>query len=219
MVSGIARKDPLVFEYLTLRKAVGVIGVALPFALAIGKNVTQGCGLESTVSSYYYTDVRNIFVGSLCAIGMFLMSCKGYDFTDRILGYAAALFAIGTALAPTAPEGADSSQLAIGKLHLTFAGLLFATFAYFSIFQFMKTSDPEKMTRKKKQRNRVYLVCGLVILGCIVAIGVYKFFGANWGIVQCEPVFWLEAVAIEAFGVSWIVKGEAILKDEESQAA
>jgi len=29
-----------------------------------------------------------------------------------------------------------------------------------------------------------------------------------------NPLFWLETLAILAFGVSWIVKGEAILKDE-----
>jgi hypothetical protein len=29
-----------------------------------------------------------------------------------------------------------------------------------------------------------------------------------------HPVFWLEALAIFAFGTSWSTKGEAILRDE-----
>jgi hypothetical protein len=29
-----------------------------------------------------------------------------------------------------------------------------------------------------------------------------------------SPVYWLEAIAIIAFGASWLVKGEAILKDD-----
>jgi hypothetical protein len=29
-----------------------------------------------------------------------------------------------------------------------------------------------------------------------------------------NPVFWLESLAVEAFGVSWLTKGETILKDE-----
>ena len=28
-----------------------------------------------------------------------------------------------------------------------------------------------------------------------------------------KPVFWLEAIAVVAFGISWLTKGEAILKD------
>jgi hypothetical protein len=30
---------------------------------------------------------------------------------------------------------------------------------------------------------------------------------------RLTPVFWLESVAVVAFGVSWLVKGETILKD------
>jgi len=29
-----------------------------------------------------------------------------------------------------------------------------------------------------------------------------------------NPVFWLETITIEAFGISWLTKGQAILKDE-----
>ena len=28
-----------------------------------------------------------------------------------------------------------------------------------------------------------------------------------------QPVFWLEAIAVLAFGISWLTKGEAILGD------
>src|SRR5207245_4583836 len=71
-------EDTLVLSYLELRKAVGIIGFALPFALAFGKILLQGRGIQSSISGYYYTDMRNVFVGSLCAIGVFLMSCRGY---------------------------------------------------------------------------------------------------------------------------------------------
>ena len=48
-------REPVVFEYLTLRKAVGIIGVGLPFALAFGKIISQGSGLQPSISGYYYT--------------------------------------------------------------------------------------------------------------------------------------------------------------------
>ncbi len=31
--------------------------------------------------------------------------------------------------------------------------------------------------------------------------------------LKCEPLFWFEAAAVVAFGVSWLTKGEAFLKD------
>jgi hypothetical protein len=34
-----------------------------------------------------------------------------------------------------------------------------------------------------------------------------------------NPVFWLETIAILAFGVSWLTKGEAILKDDFSSSS
>ena len=33
---------------------------------------------------------------------------------------------------------------------------------------------------------------------------------------RLTPVFWLKSVAVVAFGVSWPVKGETILKDQET---
>ena len=31
---------------------------------------------------------------------------------------------------------------------------------------------------------------------------------------KLDPMFWLESLAVVAFGISWLTKGEAILKDE-----
>ncbi len=36
---------------------------------------------------------------------------------------------------------------------------------------------------------------------------------ARKAVARYQPLFWLEAVAIVAFGLAWLVKGQAILKD------
>ncbi len=211
------RQDPLVFSYLTLRKAVGIIGFALPFVLAFGKMLSQGGGVQSSISGYYYTDMRNIFVGSLCAIGVFLLSCKGYDRRDKIAGYLACVFAIGVALFPTTPyTGATPLDKLIGKLHWSFAALLFLTFAYFSLRLFTQTAPDKMPTRRKFQRNTVYRVCGYIILACIFFLAIVALPSVKALVEQLSPVFWLESLAIIAFGVSWLTKGETILKDEEN---
>src|ERR1700740_374365 len=106
----------LVLSYLELRKAVGIIGFALPFVLVFGRMLLQGPGIQSSISGYYYTDMRNVFVGSLCAIGVFLMSTRAYDRNDQLAGIMPCVFAVGVALFPTPPDaGATSQDQLIGK--------------------------------------------------------------------------------------------------------
>jgi len=202
-------QDSLVLSYLDMRKIVGFIGVALPFALAIG----AGQGLQRTISNYYYTDMRNLFVGSLCAMGVFLISTKGYDRRDRIAGALSGIFAFVVALLPTSPDKPTLRQCVIGTLHLTSAALLFLTFAYFSLTLFTKT-DQAQPTPQKRQRNRVYRVCGSLILVAILLIAIVKLANVPPGIARLEPIFWLESLAVEAFGVAWLTKGETILEDQ-----
>ena len=140
--------DSLLISYLSLRKAVGIIGIALPFVLALGNwQLFHANAIEDSVSYYYYTSMRGILVGSVCwAIGIFLMSYRGYQKRDEIAGRLACVFALGVALFPTAREsgtcdvvhlfrldhgGCDAAHV-ISFVHATCAALLFTTLAYFS---------------------------------------------------------------------------------------
>lgn len=206
----------LVFSYLTLRKAVGFLGVALPFAVSLGALIVFRTGVQNSISSYYYTGTRDVLVGTLWAIGFFLLSYKGYERKDNIAGNLAFVFAIGIALFPTAPEANPSLvEKWVGAFHFIFAASFFITLIYFSIFLFTKTDQPQP-TRQKLQRNQVYRACGYAMGLCILLIGVYSLLpgGAKAALGGLYPVFWLETFAILAFGISWLTKGEAILKDK-----
>jgi len=208
-------EKPLVLSYLGLRKAVGIIGLALPFVLAIGKLLTDGPGILNSISSYYYSGMRNVFVGSLCAIGMFLMSYKGYERKDDIAGDLACMFVIGTALFPPAPGlNPTSQERFIGALHLVFAASFFITLTYFSLFLFRKTDLQKGPTRRKLQRNSVYAVCGYTMLCALVLIVLVKQLPGDSALMKLDPVFWLESLAVVAFGMSWLTRGEALIKDE-----
>lgn len=52
--------DPVVLSYLALRKAGGVVALALPFMLAIPWWFVSDHTLASSISSYYYTGMRNL---------------------------------------------------------------------------------------------------------------------------------------------------------------
>jgi hypothetical protein len=212
-------KDPTVLTYLTLRKAVGAIAVALPFVLAVPWWFLAH-QLQGSISLYYYTGMRNLFVGALCGIAMFLLSCRGFDREDQFAGIFAALCAIGVAFCPTTPV--DPSRATpvhdpVGTAHYVFAGLLFATLAYFCLVLFRMTAVGKRVTVQKLQRNRVYTVCGIIIIASMLAIGFTKLLRLEYSILGLGPVFCFETTSLLAFGVAWLVKGETFLKDQQPE--
>lgn len=214
-----AAGSSLVISYLELRKAIGYLGIALPFVVALGALLLQGLGIQSSVSSYYYTEMHDVFVGILCAIGVFMGSYRGYERKDALAGNLACIFAIGVALFPTAPENATSHEKTIAMVHAASASLFFLTISYFALFLFTKTDPSKTPTGRKQQRNKVYRSCGYTMLTALVLIFVYSMAPDSLvaGLKKFQPVFWFEAIAIEAFGIAWMTKGEAILKDETEQ--
>lgn len=209
------KETSLVISYMTLRKVIGILGMALPFVLSLGERIIFGQGLQTSISAYYHTGMRDVLVGTLFAIGFFLFSYRGPGRADNIAGNLACIFAVGVALFRTTPDSKDSVD-ALGIVHLLCAGLFFLTLTYFSLFLFTKTNPNKTPTRRKLQRNIVYRVCGYTMAACIVLMGIYSFLPKDIAapLKIYSPIYWLEALAIIAFGVSWFVKGEAILKDE-----
>ena len=90
-------QSTLVHSYLFLRRAIGLIGLALPFVLVLGKQLVQGGDVAGSLSSYYYTDLRDVLVGAMCAVGVFLLAYYGHDYVDNIASTVAGLGAIGLA--------------------------------------------------------------------------------------------------------------------------
>jgi len=213
-------EQSLIISYLTLRKTIGILGIALPFVLFLGALLIFREGIQSSISSYYYTGMRDVFVGALWAIGIFLFSYRGYEPIDNITGNLGCLFALGVALFPTAPDvNPSDAQKVVGFFHMAFAALFFFTMIFFSLFLFTKTKPQIPPTRRKLQRNLVYRVCGYLMILCVVLMTLYYMLPKSWTapFVPYNPVFWLETLAILSFGISWLVKGEAILKDEAAK--
>ena len=204
-------------SYVLLRRGIGIIGVALPFILIIGKIILESPGISASISAYYYSVMRDVFVGSLWVIGIFLI-CYRYAFLDDIVSTLAGICAIGVSLFPTPPDmGATQQQATIGLAHGSFASSFFLILALMSIFLFRRT-DQESPARRKQQRNTVYLICGIVILACLVLAALFLFVpylnDASW-LQRLHPVFFLEAFAILAFGIAWFVKGETFILNDE----
>jgi hypothetical protein len=211
---------PLIMSYLLMRVLIGVIAVLLPFALILA-NWIIGHGVQSSVSGYYYTPMRNLFVGSLCAIGVFLVSYDGYDLADRAITDVAGLCAICIACFPTTPAAPTARQALIGDLHLTFACTAFVLLSLMA-FRFAKRQPtPPGLTWWRRVEYAfgftgpgdsqalawervVYRVSGGMILTCVILI--YPLSAA-----AAHSLLVLETIMLAAFGLSWFVKGRKVL--------
>lgn len=204
-----------VISYKTLRTIVGLIGFFLPFVLAIGYMVLCEPAIRSSISSYYHTVMGDVFVGALFAIGVFMLSYNGPKREDVVPANLACLFAIGTALFPTTPPGDVSTTVqVIGWLHYASAAGLFLTLSWFALVLFRKTNKADIRGTQKEKRNLIYTICGYTMLACLVLIVVVALLPQKSSIHNANPVFWLEAVLIVAFGMSWLTKGEYLFGDD-----
>jgi hypothetical protein len=207
------KPEHLDHTYLFFRRGLAVVGFGFPIILIIGRWVLESHGILDSISAYYYSVMKNFFVGILCAIGTFLI-CYRYERKDDILGDVAGFFAIGVGLFPPAPDnGASGPQMVIGVFHYIFAVGFFITSAVFALCLFRKT-DQENPKRRKRQRNMVYLFCGIAIVVCLALIGLHRILPDYSWLKPLHPDFWLEFIALLAFGLAWLVKADwIILKD------
>lgn len=209
------RKEDQIISYLTLRTLIGAIGILLPLFLFITDSAAQKTlRIEDSISDYYDNGISgDLFVGVLFVLGFFLLSYKGYERIDNQASSAGFVFALGVALFPTM-----SDNKLVHVLHFVFATLLFSVFIFFSLYLFRKTKKDGTKTKQKVYRNRVYVTCGIIMIGCIACIALSQLKAFTEITDQYNLVFWLETIALVSFGFSWIVKGELLWKDAKKPA-
>ncbi|WP_370949429.1 DUF998 domain-containing protein [Amycolatopsis sp. cg5] len=207
-------EQTMVHSYLFLRRVIGGVGMALPVVLIVGQFLLTG-ELLTSISGYYYGDLRDVFVGGMCAAGVFLLCYYGKTRTENFAGYVAGAGAIGLALCPTRPVNPTEVQQALGIAHVVCAAVFFLTLAYFCIGLFPEPVEPGT---RQEARNRVYRACGWTILACLVLIVLSgRIFEEE--IRALRPILWLESAATFAFGVAWMIKGHTLLRDKPAVAA
>ena len=228
MEQAIAQQDELALSQLSLRKGLGILGLALPAVLAAVTALSPAITLQRSLSAYYYIPhLRDLLVGVLWAIGAFLVFYQGYrsvprafqklprwisrHMTDTKLTTLAGVGALVTAILPTCEiQEACGSKLIAGA-HLAGAVTFLGTLAVLSIWAFTESNTPRKdWDATKRWSNRIYTTCGWTILASLVAAGLALALHITAIGPFIQPVFWLESLAILAFGISWLVKGDAI---------
>jgi hypothetical protein len=217
---------PSTLTYFAERRAAGCIGILLPVIVVVYDRLSMSC-VPTSISASYHTDARNVFVGSLCAVGVFLICSIGYK-EDKWWSILAGVLAVVVAFCPTNVDGAckvdgPSDPTWTANVHGVAACALFLVFTYFCLVLFTRTKptgsgQPRRLLRglpaPKKHRNLVYLLCGGTMLAAII---VFVVFLARYKLWNLPPptylVLGVEWVCLSAFGIAWLVKGQQLLKD------
>jgi hypothetical protein len=205
-------------SYLYLRGAIGLIGLLLPITVWLVAVPLSGPGLVGSISGYYHTGARDVLVGALCAIGVFLVAYRFNSdraphrarrdrLSDNLLTNLAGACAIGVALFPTNAAGDERTWVAV--VHFACAIGLFAVLAFLSYYRFTRCDPGTEYDDAKRRRNRVYRTCGVVIAAALLVAVLDIWLGAA---ITFPPgrLYWEETVMVLAFAISWIVKGREL---------
>ena len=219
--------DPLVMSYVGIRRAIGISGLILPVALGPG-GWLLGIEFQDNMSSYYYTALRDVFVGTLCAIGIFLLCYRGHDWIENWTANFGCLSALGLALFPIDLGSEPPLQRTpVGYAHTLFGGVFFLTLAFYSLYHFPRRRGDADVAdaldgphggppRHLRTQNLIYRSSGIIILLSMMAMGTYLFLIPDAWRVWCDrwnALFWLEWVAVWSFAAAWLTKGRAIGTD------
>lgn len=207
----------VVMSYLGIRRSLGLIAFLLPLMLGPVGYFIFGIGIQENMSSYYHTPMRDVFVGSLSAMGIFLFCYHGYDSLENWTGNLAALSAMGVALCPLDPDSDPLQQsTAIGYIHILSGGVFFTTLAIFSLYHFPRGHFGLRLKTRDEQRDALYFATGITIVGSMALMGIQLFLmpaPLKSILNQFKFLFWMEWILVWAFSAAWLVKGQALFAD------
>ncbi|MBD9723957.1 hypothetical protein [Streptomyces caniscabiei] len=207
-------KDQDARTVMRLRLGVGVIGVLLPLALPAGNWIAARLDGRSgadawpgSMSGAYHTSTRDVFVGALCALGIFLIVYR-FDRSNDILGTVAGTCALGVALFPTAPgSGGDAGQQTVSVFHQVFAVALLTAMAAFCLSMYRAPGIADR-----PYARRPYLVAGVLILVfmALAAVAAVTEVGDDWPVT---PLYLCEWLSVWSFGFAWTGAALALAAD------
>lgn len=97
--------------------------------------------------------------------------------------------------------------------HSLFAVAFFGLLAYMSICLFTLSDPTKEKSKNKKRRNMIYRICGCIMILGLIGIILSVLVMSSDTRETTKIIFILETFMLEAFGISWLIKGKTILRD------
>jgi len=199
-------QEHITASYTTLRIGMAALAITLPFLLWIVGHILADLPLQGSMSAYYHAGggaVRDVFVGSLFAIGVFLMLYKGFtDFENWALNLAGG-FLLVVAVVPMAWGCGDTCPRF--SWHGTAAVIFFLSIAYVCIVRSSDTLGLMSDQARADYYRKAYKMMGWAMIASPAIAFALKLF------LQPDPgkgsvIFFIEAVGVVVFGSYWLLK-------------
>jgi len=199
-------------HYKLQRIVIGICGILLvPLSLIFGI-LGEYFGNNfiphwmNNISLTFWATSNVLMISALAISGMFLITylslSKKDEWINRIIG----IGFFGIIAFPYLDNNLLSNIglfqvpcMISNILHASFAFISFALMGYNCIFLF--TISRDNLTKKKKIRNIIYIICGIGIWLFLIMIGFYTVFK-----LTNMAVMWYEWSILTLFGLSWIIK-------------
>jgi hypothetical protein len=166
-----------------------VVMVALLAAAILLNSLPEDCW-QSSISAYYYTTVRNVFVAVLCCLGVMLIAYKGSRDTEDVLLNLAGTLAFFVAFVPTMlPEEPRCQQILPtaedkwAAIENNFGAAIIALLIAVALIGLVYLIDKQSRSQTSYWGNWLRVVSAFVIIGFVLAFfaAPAKFeFAAHW---------------------------------------
>lgn len=192
----------IVGTYFALRAALSVLAVGLPIVLVGWSILDADLPVLGSMSEYYYSPARDVFVGVLVGTGITLICYRGYGPLENGLLNVAGSLLVVVALVPTDPPGESEFGLRMA-VHAAAAVGFFVSFAASVWWCADDTLDTSRDSAARIRRYRMAYraVAVIVVVAPVSALALVLVLRQG-----ALAVLVVEAVAVSTFGIYWAVK-------------
>lgn len=199
MVTAADLRSFMMETYFALRTLIAVGAVLLPVVLVTWAAISPDVDMQGSISGFYYTPARDVFVGIVVAVGVALIGYRGYSVGENWLLNLAGVLAIVVALVPTRPPGADHTDT--GNIVHTGAAIGFFLVIALSIVLYGRLTLSLLDPAEAQRFSIIYwMLTGLMVVLPIVAAVIAYAKGPS------TALFWIETAALIAFVAFWVTK-------------
>ncbi len=185
-------------SYFNLRIAIALVGLAVPLVMVVG-GLAAGGGVERSLSAYYHTPLRDLFVGLLFLLAAPLYLYKGYSKPENLALNISALGAVMVAVFPIDTSGTTPLLHAIGA----FAFFLGGAFVCWFCARDTLVHLPDAVAARYRRAYR----CFAVLMALCPATALLLTLAGPWQGYWTLVVEVLGTVTLAAY---WLVKTQEI---------
>ncbi len=194
-------RNSITKTYLALRWGMVGIGLVLPFFLLVVDQWVTTDPLPDSISGFYHTPLRDVFVGALATTGAFLVLYKIFTPLENWLLNFAGISVILVAMLPCAvPDGLPPADHTFPTAHKICAIITFACLGAVAMFCAKKSLDESMLSKKQLTFFRVVYPTIGVLMAALP--GVVALFDA----AGMADLFWVESAGLWVFSAYWAAK-------------